>query len=44
MTVNYLIGKGHTRIAMLTSHQGPARFREIGYREALAAHEDGTRD
>ena len=38
MAVEYLIEKGHMRIAMLTSHQGPARFREAGYREALAAH------
>ncbi len=36
--VEYLIGKRHTRIAMLTSHEGPARFREMGYREALDAH------
>lgn len=39
MAVETLIGQGHTRIAMLTSHEGPARFREIGYREALAAHQ-----
>lgn len=38
MAVEYLINKGHTRIAMLTSHEGPARFREVGYREALEAH------
>ncbi|MBL8162470.1 MAG: LacI family DNA-binding transcriptional regulator [Anaerolineae bacterium] len=36
--VEHLIGKGHRRIAMLTSSQGPARFRELGYREALDAH------
>lgn len=39
MAVEYLIGKGHTRIAMLTSREGPARFREIGYRETLNAHQ-----
>jgi LacI family transcriptional regulator len=39
MAVEYLIGKGHTQIAMLTSREGPARFREIGYREALEAHQ-----
>lgn len=37
--VEYLINKGHTRIAMLTSYEGPARFRERGYRDALAAHQ-----
>jgi len=36
--VEFLIGKGHRRIAMLTSHEGPARFRVLGYREALEAH------
>jgi len=36
--VEYLIYRGHSRIGMLTSHEGPARFREIGYREALTAH------
>ncbi len=36
--VEFLIGKGHQRIAMLSSHEGPARFREMGYREALTAH------
>ncbi|MCK6576535.1 MAG: LacI family transcriptional regulator [Anaerolineae bacterium] len=35
--VEYLIDRGHRRIAMLTSQEGPARFREIGYREALEA-------
>lgn len=39
MAVEYLIGKGHTRIAMLTSREGPARFREIGYRDALKTHQ-----
>jgi LacI family transcriptional regulator len=37
--VEHLIEKGHSRIALLTSRQGPARFRELGYREALQAHE-----
>lgn len=36
--VEYLIQRGHTQIGMLTSHEGPGRFREIGYREALEAH------
>lgn len=35
--VEYLIQQGHKRIAILTSHEGPARFREIGYSEALHA-------
>ncbi|MFN8371331.1 MAG: LacI family DNA-binding transcriptional regulator [Anaerolineae bacterium] len=39
MAVEYLINKGHQRIAMLTSYEGPARFREIGYREALEAYQ-----
>lgn len=38
MAVEYLINLGHMQIAMLTSGEGPARFREIGYREALDAH------
>ncbi|MBK8137400.1 MAG: LacI family DNA-binding transcriptional regulator [Chloroflexi bacterium] len=38
MAVEYLINQGHTQIAMLTSREGPARFRELGYREALDAH------
>ncbi len=38
MAVEYLINRGHSRIAMLTSLEGPARFREHGYREALAAN------
>ncbi|MCA9884494.1 MAG: LacI family DNA-binding transcriptional regulator [Anaerolineae bacterium] len=37
--VEYLIGQGHTRIGMLTSKEGPARFREMGYREAMLAHQ-----
>ena len=36
--VEYLIERGHRKIGMLTSQEGPARFREIGYREALQAH------
>ena len=36
--VTYLIDKGHKRIAMLTSHEGPARFRLQGYRETLEVH------
>lgn len=35
--VALLVTKGHKHIAMLTSHEGPARFREMGYREALQA-------
>lgn len=35
--VDYLIQKGHRHIAMLTSHEGPALFRERGYRQALEA-------
>lgn len=35
--VDLLISKGHRRIAMLSSREGPARFREMGYREALQA-------
>ena len=35
--VEFLIKKGHTRVAMLSSHEGPARFREMGYREGLHA-------
>ena len=33
--VAFLIRKGHRRIAMLTSYEGPARYRERGYRQAL---------
>lgn len=36
--VDYLVQCGHTQIGMLTSSEGPARFREIGYREALQLH------
>ena len=36
--VTYLIDKGHQRIAMLTSQEGPARFRLQGYQETLEAH------
>lgn len=35
--VALLVSKGHQNIAMLTSNEGPARFREMGYREALQA-------
>jgi LacI family transcriptional regulator len=35
--VTYLIDKGHKRIAMLTSHEGPAQFRLQGYEETLKA-------
>lgn len=37
--VEYLINKGHRRIGILTSYEGPARFREMGYREALQAYD-----
>ena len=40
--VEFLIEKGHTHIAMLSSHEGPARFREMGYREALQARGIGV--
>jgi LacI family transcriptional regulator len=36
--VNYLIQRGHRRIGMLTSHEGPAKYRVQGYRKALAEH------
>ena len=36
--VEYLIKRGHHRIGMLTSSEGPSRFREMGYREALQAY------
>ncbi len=36
--VAFLIGNGHRRIAMLTSYEGPARYRERGYRQALETH------
>jgi LacI family transcriptional regulator len=35
---NYLISKGHKNIGMLTSNDGPAQCRELGYREALEKH------
>ena len=35
--VNFLIDKGHRRIGMLSSTEGPARFRERGYHEAISA-------
>lgn len=37
--VSFLIAKGHRRIAMLTSYEGPARFRARGYRQALETHQ-----
>lgn len=37
--VAFLISKGYRQIAMLTSFEGPARFRELGYRKALEAHQ-----
>ena len=33
--VDYLINKGHRRIGMLSSTEGPARFREQGYQQAI---------
>lgn len=36
--VTYLLNQGHHRIAMLSSHEGPAQFRLQGYQEALKAH------
>jgi LacI family transcriptional regulator len=36
--VNYLIQRGHRRIGMLTSHEGPAKYRVQGYRKALTEH------
>jgi LacI family transcriptional regulator len=38
MAVEYLLEQGHASVGMLTSHEGPARFREIGYHEALKAY------
>ncbi|PIO96533.1 LacI family DNA-binding transcriptional regulator [Pleomorphomonas carboxyditropha] len=35
--VDYLIGRGHRRIAMLAGTGGPQRVRVDGYREAMAA-------
>lgn len=37
--VEHLIQKGHRRIGMLSSNEGPAHFRAMGFREALAAHQ-----
>ena len=37
--VNYLINRGHRRIGMLASHEGPSQFRATGYRQALAEHD-----
>ena len=37
--VQYLIDKGHRRIGMLSSKEGPARFRERGYHDAIRASE-----
>jgi LacI family transcriptional regulator len=34
--VAYLIGKGHTRIGMITGRRGPGRNRLLGYQQALA--------
>lgn len=36
--VGHLIGRGHTRIGVLSAEQGPGRVRVLGYRRAL---EDG---
>lgn len=38
VAVEHLIQLGHRRIGILTSSEGPARFRELGYRKALQAH------
>ncbi len=37
--VSYLIEKGHRRIGMLASPDGPARFRIAGYHSALKTHD-----
>lgn len=37
--VDLLVDKGHRRIAMLASYEGPSRFREKGYRQALDKHQ-----
>lgn len=36
--VTYLIGKGHKRIGILASEDGPSSFRVKGYKEALEGH------
>ena len=36
--VNYLIDKGHKNIGMLTSNDGPAQNRTIGYKAAVRQH------
>ena len=36
--VEYLIGRGHERIGMISGGSGPGKPRARGYREALAAH------
>jgi LacI family transcriptional regulator len=36
--VDYLIGRGHTRIGMLDGQRGPGRARVLGYHQALAQH------
>ena len=36
--VEYLIGRGHRRIGMLTGERGPGANRLFGYQQALAAH------
>ena len=35
LAVEFLIDKGHRRIGMLSSKEGPARFRQRGYQEAI---------
>ncbi|MCB0072086.1 MAG: LacI family DNA-binding transcriptional regulator [Caldilineaceae bacterium] len=40
--VEYLLGRGYSRIGMITGRGGPGRTREDGYRDALAA--DGRVD
>src|SRR4029078_1811384 len=37
--VEYLIGKGHRRIGMLTGQRGPGENRVLGYQRALAAQQ-----
>ncbi len=36
--VSYLIDQGHTRIGMIAGQRGPAHYRILGYRQALAEH------